>query len=440
LLRSSLPPSTPIGAEGASTDSRLIYAIGDIHGRIDLLDRLLDQIRQDARGGRRPTKPVLIFMGDYVDRGPASRAVIARLIELTHEADFEVRALKGNHEQTLLAFLDDAEVGPTWRQHGGGQTLVSYGVIPPLANGDAEGWAKAREAFVQALPTEHRAFLTSLALMVVYGDYVFVHAGLRPGVTLEDQVEADLLWIRQAFLGADGPFGKIVVHGHTPVEQAGADDYRISIDTGAYATGILTAVRLEGATRRFLQSGRAPEVAEPADTPETPASRPKGGVLALASLIFGAVIVGVAVMLANGVVPFRSARPVATTARAPTSVSVAEAPMFMTVGPAVNLRPEVGPETPALATEPKAPPAAPAVSGPSVQIGAYASQALADRGWRDLGSAEPAMLKGKSKAVQTATVGGKVFYRALVVGFETRADAASFCAALKEAGRACFQR
>lgn len=237
----------------ASTDGRRLYAVGDVHGRLDLLDPLLDLIRQDAADLGDEAKPVLIFVGDYVDRGAYSKGVIDRVIELQGGSEFEVRALKGNHEEAMLAFLADPNFGPTWTEHGGAQTLASYGVTPPIFRMDDKEWEKACEAFAEVLPPAHFAFLTGLELMVIFGDYVFVHAGLRPGVPLEAQREQDLLWIRQDFLGVDRPFEKIVVHGHTPTEEAFLGRRRIGIDTGAYATGVLTAVRLDAGERRFIQ-------------------------------------------------------------------------------------------------------------------------------------------------------------------------------------------
>jgi serine/threonine protein phosphatase 1 len=241
----------------ASAGGRSLYAIGDVHGRLDLLDPLIDQIRQDALVEDGRAKPVLIFVGDYVDRGASSKGVIDRVIALEREGAFELRALKGNHEEALLAFLDDANFGPTWCENGGAQTLSSYGVTPPKLRIAADEWGKARDAFAQALPPEHLDLLVRLELTAVYGDYVFVHAGLRPGVPLNAQRERDLLWIRNDFLNAPGPFDKIVVHGHTPAEEAFMGAHRIGIDTGAYATGVLTAVRLRDGDRRFIQSTAA---------------------------------------------------------------------------------------------------------------------------------------------------------------------------------------
>ena len=240
--------------EPISTEGRLIYAVGDVHGRLDLLEPLLDQIRADAARAETESAPVLVFVGDYVDRGTASKGVIDTVIDLTREGAFEVCALKGNHEEAMLTFLQDANFGPTWSEHGGAQTLVSYGVSAPMLRMDDEQWEAARQAFAEALPVDHLRFLRTLSLTATFGDYLFVHAGLRPGIALEDQEEHDLLWIRQEFLNAPRPFEKIVVHGHTPAEEAYIGPHRVGIDTGAYATGVLTAVRLDGADQRLIQA------------------------------------------------------------------------------------------------------------------------------------------------------------------------------------------
>jgi serine/threonine protein phosphatase 1 len=232
----------------------VVYAVGDIHGRADLLKRLVKSIDDDVSSLSPGAPPVLVFIGDYVDRGADSRGVIDQLIELEREGSYEVRALKGNHEEALLTFLGDADFGPTWAEYGGMQTLASYGVAPPSLRTDSDGWEKARQSFRQALPRQHAAFLANLELMVTYGDYAFVHAGVRPGVPLASQSPRDLLWIREDFLRARGPFGGVIVHGHTPEEAPFVGPHRIGIDTGAYATGVLTAVRLMGGERTFLQA------------------------------------------------------------------------------------------------------------------------------------------------------------------------------------------
>ncbi len=249
-------------AEGPTTGGALIYAIGDIHGRRDLLDVLVAKIRLDvatradeASAGQRP---VLIFIGDYVDRGPDSRGVIDVALRLAASGEFEVRALKGNHEEQMLAFLKDPRAGPAWLDFGGGATLVSYGVAPPAGRTDDAAWEDARHALGDALPPEHLDFFKRLELAVVCGDYLFVHAGVRPGIPLNEQSEHDLLWIRDEFLSATRPFEKVVVHGHTPEAAPHLGHNRIGIDTGAYATATLTAVRLFGVDRAFIQTTAGP--------------------------------------------------------------------------------------------------------------------------------------------------------------------------------------
>lgn len=238
LLKSRKPaPDTPL----PNTGGALVYAIGDIHGRLDLLDELICRIRADISARPADATPVLVFLGDYIDRGPASRQVIDRLISL--QAEFRTFSVKGNHEEALLRFLEDPEAGPAWVQHGGADTLASYG-ISLAANTDAGMWQATRDALLQRLPPEHLAFLQSLAPYHCIGDYLFVHAGVRPRVRLEDQSAHDLMWIRHAFLENPRPNDRVVVHGHTPSQQAHLGRWRIGVDTGAYATGVLTAVRL----------------------------------------------------------------------------------------------------------------------------------------------------------------------------------------------------
>ena len=240
-------PPTP------STDGRVVYAVGDIHGCAELLSALLRAIARDAADLAPAQPPALVFIGDYVDRGDDSRGVIDQVIALQGGA-FEVRALKGNHEEMLLAFLQDAGAGPTWAQFGGLKTLASYGVAPPAMRSQGEAWEAARQALGAALPAGHRAFLANLELWASFGDHVFVHAGVRSGTPIERQRERDLLWIRDAFLRSKAPFPAIVVHGHTPQDEPTLGPRRIGIDTGAYATGVLTAVRLQGAERKVIQA------------------------------------------------------------------------------------------------------------------------------------------------------------------------------------------
>jgi len=254
-MLSLLSKAAPKPFIAKSTDERLAYAVGDIHGRLDLLRRLLGVISKDHAEIAGDSRPLLIFLGDYVDRGDDSRGVIEMIISLRKQAEFEVRCLKGNHEEALLQFLADPTTGPAWAQHGGGATLMSYGVQPPADRLSRDGWEEARAAFAKALPKEHLAFFETLELSLCLGDYMFVHAGVRHGVDLAEQSEHDLLWIRRPFLDEKRPFDKMIVHGHSPVEEPFAGPNRIGIDTGAYATGILSAVRLAGAERGFLSTG-----------------------------------------------------------------------------------------------------------------------------------------------------------------------------------------
>jgi serine/threonine protein phosphatase 1 len=237
-----------------STGGRLVYAIGDVHGRLDVLAPLVRDIAEDAARSASAERPMLVFLGDYVDRGPESKGVVDLVLDLAGTRAFEVRTLKGNHEEALLQFLDEPTFGQTWVEHGGASTLVSYGVQPPAQRTDRELWDRARRAFDAALPAPHRRFYEGLELMVTVGDYAFVHAGVRPGVPLDGQAERDLLWIRQEFLEEKSPFEKVIVHGHTPLEEPQLTPVRLGVDTGAYATGVLTAVRLEREDQRVMQA------------------------------------------------------------------------------------------------------------------------------------------------------------------------------------------
>jgi len=229
-------------------EDRRIYAIGDIHGRADLLRRLHDTIAQDsARSGKRNT---IIYLGDYVDRGQESASVIDLILDAPPCC--EVVTLKGNHEELMLRFLDDLSAARGWLINGGDATLMSYGVVPPSLYSGSPIFEMAQERLVANLPARHRSFLEQLVLTHSVGDYLFVHAGIRPGIALADQRPEDLLWIRDKFLESDERFEKLVVHGHTialnPVLRAN----RIGIDTGAYASDRLTCLVLDGASRRFI--------------------------------------------------------------------------------------------------------------------------------------------------------------------------------------------
>jgi serine/threonine protein phosphatase 1 len=223
-------------------DGIRIYAVSDIHGCADLLQDVFAAIDHHlARAG--PVRALHVFLGDYIDRGPASRQTIDLLIERgrRHECIF----LKGNHEAFLFEVLQDASRLQSWKEYGGFQTLMSYGLTPSIKPDQAEQDELAR-ALLQGMPKHHRRFLSNLRTSFFCGDFFFAHAGVRPGVPLRQQREEDLLWIRDEFLQSEENFGKFIVHGHTPVPKPVIRPNRINIDTGAYATGVLTLLTIQG--------------------------------------------------------------------------------------------------------------------------------------------------------------------------------------------------
>jgi serine/threonine protein phosphatase 1 len=225
-----------------------VYAIGDLHGRADLLEEMLARI--DADLGECPAAAALqVFLGDYVDRGPASRTVIERLI--ARSETHRTVCLAGNHEVYLREFLRHPAILESWRHLGGLETLMSYGLRPSI-NPDAAEQAELSAGLNASMPVRHKRFLAALAPSFPCGDYFFAHAGVKPGVPLAQQDEEDLTSIRDEFLACEDDFGKVVVHGHTPVQAPDVRPNRINIDTGAYATGRLTCLVLDRGERRFL--------------------------------------------------------------------------------------------------------------------------------------------------------------------------------------------
>lgn len=244
--RASAPPAAAV------PDGERVYAIGDVHGCADLLDQLLGRIAEDdaARG---PARTTLVFLGDLVDRGPASAAVIERL-RLLGEERADTHFLLGNHEEVFLeALKGEPKALRMFCRIGGRETIMSYGV--DAADYDRMDYEELHAAMQVRVPAEHRAFLDRFEDMVIVGDYVFVHAGIRPGTDLADQRTSDLRWIRNPFLSHDRPLEKIVVHGHTISEDLDVQPHRIGVDTGAYETGRLTALGLQGTERWTLQTG-----------------------------------------------------------------------------------------------------------------------------------------------------------------------------------------
>jgi serine/threonine protein phosphatase 1 len=227
--------------------------VGDIHGRLDLLQPLVDAIVADVRASA-ATRKMVIFLGDYIDRGPDSRGVLQLLAGLSVVQGVEWRFLKGNHEQAMLGFLEDPSAGPRWCEYGGDSALRSYGLrIPELAH-RTEAWARVAADLRHKLTVRETDFLETLELSVTVGDYFFTHAGARPGVPLDRQSPEDLMWIRKSFLDNTAAFERVVVHGHTPTSRVHSDQRRIGIDTKAYDSGVLTALGLEGRRRSVLQA------------------------------------------------------------------------------------------------------------------------------------------------------------------------------------------
>jgi serine/threonine protein phosphatase 1 len=239
-------PSGPAGSRA--------YAIGDIHGRLDLLEQLLATVERDnARRG--PARTFLVFLGDLVDRGPDSRGVIERLLKRPPRFARPI-FLAGNHEEAFQRVLaGETSIVPSWLLYGGRECAQSYGITG--------GWllnatpASVVHEVARAVPREHQDFLASFGDTFRFGDYLFVHAGIRPGVPIEEQVPDDLRWIREGFLEDNSDHGVVVVHGHTIVEAVEELPNRIGIDTGAYRTGTLTAIGLEGEKRWFLETSQA---------------------------------------------------------------------------------------------------------------------------------------------------------------------------------------
>ena len=234
-------PTVPAG--------RRVYAVGDVHGRLDLLHALACAIEEDNRAAR-SARSTVIMLGDLIDRGPHSRAVVDYVLDW--QLRREMRIISGNHEEMLLTCMTNPAVLVHFLRYGGTETLESYGMDP--ASLDIADFESVRQSLLQAIPGRHRAFLGSFENMVEVGDYLFVHAGIRPDQPLKKQKTSDLRWIREPFLSHQSPHSHVVVHGHTITREVQLRANRIGIDTGAYRHGRLTALVLEGSERRFLQA------------------------------------------------------------------------------------------------------------------------------------------------------------------------------------------
>jgi serine/threonine protein phosphatase 1 len=238
-------------ASAAVPEGCRVYAVGDIHGRLDLLENLLAQIEDDDRR-REGAETTLIFLGDLVDRGPDSCGVVERLYRLREERP-GTRFIAGNHEEVFLrAARGDVRATRFLVRIGGKPTIFSYGISEAEYSGLC--FEALTDRLKTAVPQHHVTFLASFEDRMEIGDYLFVHAGMRPGVPIEEQSAEDLRWIRREFLDCAHDFGKVVVHGHTVTEEVEIRPNRIGIDTGAYESGRLTALALEGGDRWFLST------------------------------------------------------------------------------------------------------------------------------------------------------------------------------------------
>ena len=242
----------PASVSGSIPAGERVYAIGDVHGCIDLLRDLLAKIDADDHT-RGPVRTTLIFLGDLIDRGPESSAVIEWLIALKRDRP-ATRFIMGNHEEVLVAALDgDPKAVRLFCRIGGRETVLSYGVA--AATYERCDYEEVAALLATVVPVEHRAFLAGFEDLIEIGDYAFVHAGIRPDRPLADQRGADLRWIRDPFLDHTGPFEKIVVHGHTITDDVDVTPHRIGVDTGAYSSGRLSAIGLQGNRSWRIQTG-----------------------------------------------------------------------------------------------------------------------------------------------------------------------------------------
>lgn len=243
--------SAPLPSPARLPKGKRVYAVGDIHGRADLLEKMLRLIDADHLGYRGESH--IILLGDYVDRGPNSKDVLDILSKGSWK-NRRLECLRGNHEDIVLRFFRDHSVAPGWFHYGGLQTLRSYGIPVADATQDFDDIFMLRSRLQKAMPEEHKLFLENLPLTMRHGDYVFVHAGIHPSRSLDEQDPHHFLWMREPFLSSTADLGFTVVHGHSIRMKPEVRVSRIGIDTGAYATGHLTCVVLQDGERHFLST------------------------------------------------------------------------------------------------------------------------------------------------------------------------------------------
>ncbi len=239
----------PSVAKPSTQAGERIYAIGDVHGRFDLLARLLQKIEDHHAALPTPQQTHVVILGDMVDRGPQSADVLSHLFQ-AQKQNSDIVVLLGNHEDLMLrALAKQPGLLRAWLRIGGDETLRSFGIEPPGASDISVDFV---DTILRIIPTEIRNWLSSLPVSARSGDYFFCHAGLRPGIALKRQTRADMLWIRDEFLNDNSSHGVVVVHGHSIETEVEIRGNRIGLDSGAYRTGILTAIYLEGTKRELI--------------------------------------------------------------------------------------------------------------------------------------------------------------------------------------------
>jgi len=249
---STLDPKHLNYMQAGLSDDKILVAVGDIHGQLSALTALFTNI--EATLPRNSKTVTFVFLGDYIDRGPSSKAVIDLLLDW--KTDHNCMFLRGNHEASLLNFLDDPIDNRNWLRYGGIETLISYNIFPKPGAISAKGLVQIRDQLAETLPDNHIEFFNSLISSYQEEDFMFVHAGINPNLPLSENTEDDLLWIRDPFLKHRGLYEKVIVHGHTITSDAKPEIHpnRVGLDTGSYATGVITAMIIEGRDKSYISS------------------------------------------------------------------------------------------------------------------------------------------------------------------------------------------
>jgi serine/threonine protein phosphatase 1 len=473
--------AAPRAPEGA-----VIYAVGDVHGRLDLLQGVTRELRAAAVQAPPGVRVAAVFLGDYIDRGPDPAGVLAHLIDLRDAGVCETHFLRGGHEQMLLDLIDGQDTGGRWLDNGGAATLAAYGAAP----GARPGPERLRRLVREIIPTEHRQFLRDTRLQVTLGDYFFAHAGVRPDRPPEQQAAASFLQ-HQPFGGKTPVWPYTLVHGHLPHSKPVRGEQRIGLDTEAHASGLLSVLILERDAQAFFRSavngdtGRAVLAPWRSTDDAYPRARRGGEIAASAnpprrrwtpllagSAGLGATVAAVALSLPLGGFSRDPAALQAAFANVGVPPSMREDAAAPATGPVFAPPPLMGassaaepavteptvtepavaqpsaPEPPIAVTpvalreaEPDARPVAPPVrSGVRVQVAATESAAASRRAWEDLAGAFPAEMQARAMRLEAVTVRGRTVQRTFVSGFGGADEARAFCAKLTAAGRGCLVR